>query len=249
MQNRYVGDVGDFVKLSFIRALSPGYQLGIVWYLVPDETHNNDGRHIRYLENEDWRRLDPDVFDSLTGIVRRGERSLSTLEKLVFLRGCRFASDPVPLPARYAERASARAAWLADAVRVVSDCNLVFLDPDNGIEPERFRIGTKQSIKSVSFHELQDFRRRGRQIILYHHQTRRKGGHEAEIEFNADRLRSQGFARVDAIRANRYSPRVFFLLDANREVRRRAAHFAKVWGQHHVTWYESPTSLGKTHGP
>jgi hypothetical protein len=27
MQNRYVGDIGDYVKLAVLRALSPGYHL------------------------------------------------------------------------------------------------------------------------------------------------------------------------------------------------------------------------------
>ena len=31
MQNRYTGDIGDYVKLSILRALSPGYRLGVAW--------------------------------------------------------------------------------------------------------------------------------------------------------------------------------------------------------------------------
>ena len=34
--------------------LFANYQLGIVWYLVPDENHLNDGRHIDYLSNLDF---------------------------------------------------------------------------------------------------------------------------------------------------------------------------------------------------
>jgi hypothetical protein len=30
MQNRYVGDIGDYLKLGIVRALSPGYHLGVV---------------------------------------------------------------------------------------------------------------------------------------------------------------------------------------------------------------------------
>ena len=53
MQNRYSGDIGDFSKLGLLRALLPcGIPIGINWYLVPDETHNGDGRHVKYLEKE-----------------------------------------------------------------------------------------------------------------------------------------------------------------------------------------------------
>jgi hypothetical protein len=40
MQNRYVGDTGDYLKLGILRVLSPGYRLGVAWRLFPDESHN-----------------------------------------------------------------------------------------------------------------------------------------------------------------------------------------------------------------
>jgi hypothetical protein len=46
MQDRYAGDIGDFVKLAILRALAPGWHLGVAWWLYPDESHNGDGRHI-----------------------------------------------------------------------------------------------------------------------------------------------------------------------------------------------------------
>ena len=56
MQNRYVGDIGDFGKYHLLKTLCAGnntalaLSLGVVWYRVPDENHNDDGKHIRYLE-------------------------------------------------------------------------------------------------------------------------------------------------------------------------------------------------------
>ena len=50
MQNRYVGDIGDYLKLGILRALSPKYRLGVAWWIYPDETHNADGQHIGYLD-------------------------------------------------------------------------------------------------------------------------------------------------------------------------------------------------------
>lgn len=46
MQNRYAGDIGDFIKFALLRALSPDHNLGVAWYLYPDEGHNSDGKHI-----------------------------------------------------------------------------------------------------------------------------------------------------------------------------------------------------------
>jgi hypothetical protein len=252
MQNRYVGDVGDFVKLALLRALSPGHRLGVVWYLVPDESHNGDGRHVSYLRKIEWRHLDPQVFDGLARIVANGERSVTALERFGLLRRCQFVSDLLPLPKAYAERAIARAEWLDSAVGKIRDCNLVFLDPDNGLQPERFRPASAKAIKSASFADLSCFRWPGRTLVVYHHHTRRKGGHAAETRYNADRLRAHGFDRVDALRANRYSPRAFFILNATDEIRKRAAAFARAWGDQRVTWRENPAEAGasrEAHAP
>ena len=53
MQDRYAGDIGDFMKLGLIRALvagDPPRRLGVNWYLCADESHNADGKHIGYLD-------------------------------------------------------------------------------------------------------------------------------------------------------------------------------------------------------
>jgi hypothetical protein len=39
MQNRYVGDIGDYVKLAILRALSSCRSLGVAWWLFSDESH------------------------------------------------------------------------------------------------------------------------------------------------------------------------------------------------------------------
>ena len=71
---------------------------------------------------------------------------------------------------------------------------------------------------------------------MYHHQSRRKGGHHCEIVYWAERLRAAGFATVDALRARPYSPRVYFLLNAPFDVQRRAKQIAVDW-QGWITWH------------
>ena len=65
VQNRYVGDIGDYLKLGILRALLPGHRLGVAWWLYPDENHNRDGRHVGYLQRPNrWRHFDPALFDA-----------------------------------------------------------------------------------------------------------------------------------------------------------------------------------------
>jgi hypothetical protein len=89
MQNRYVGDVGDYGKYALLRGLCdpdarPAVRLGVVWCLFPDETFNNDGKHISYLKDPQFAQLDIDLHAALAVIV-------STVEEVCLP----FASTPV----------------------------------------------------------------------------------------------------------------------------------------------------------
>jgi hypothetical protein len=92
MQNRYVGDVGDFLKIGILRSISgpvsdPEHvKVGLVWYLVPDESGNNDGKHVSYLRGDsargrELRSLDPDLYDELARIVRRRPQTIVDIER------------------------------------------------------------------------------------------------------------------------------------------------------------------------
>ena len=37
MQDRYVGDIGDFVKYALLRVITGESKLGVAWYLHPNE--------------------------------------------------------------------------------------------------------------------------------------------------------------------------------------------------------------------
>ncbi len=224
MQNRYVGDIGDYLKLGILRALSPGYQLGVAWWLFPDEAHNRDGRHIGYLRSpERWRHFDPELFDILHDLVLSTERrEVRALEQANLLGGASFASNPVPRGGPVGQRETARHDWFANVQRKLEGADLLFLDPDNGFEAAGFRPGTIKSGKSITLNEVCDLARPGRclvvsathrshqssaclvepvYLVVYHHQSRRKGGHHAEMEHWRDHLKSKGFTTVDALRA------------------------------------------------
>jgi hypothetical protein len=102
--------------------------------------------------------------------------------------------------------------------------DLVFLDPDNGLEGERL------TPKSTALAELAALRRPNRALLLYHHQTRLPGGAGAEFAQISRRLGEVGFTSTQAVRLRPYSSRFYFLLDADSIIRERMAHFAETWG-------------------
>ena len=70
--------------------------VGVVWYLVPDETHNSDGKHIHYLDpsaynQERYRDCDATLYDTLREIVRSNKRNVSSIRDCQVLPlGTRF---------------------------------------------------------------------------------------------------------------------------------------------------------------
>ena len=235
LQNRYAADIGDFVKLSMLRHLAPGSKLGVLWWLYPDEDHNADGKHVAYLDRPQlWRALDPALFDQLKLIVRSNVRNVAALQQADLFDDAIYHNIIIPTAGDAKTRKACRLEWFNQATCLLEKCNLVFLDPDNGLETKNYSAGSARAGKSVALAELKALRRTNRTIVVYHHHTRMAGGNIVELAHWGDRLAELGF-RVDALRAAVGTARAFFLLDATPELQERAAHFARRWGDK-VTW-------------
>ena len=189
MQDRYVGDVGDFGKYGLLRSLtaSGSLSLSVVWYLFPNEDHNSDGRHVGYLDKPEFDELDPQLHNELRTIIELGVRSISQIEKgPIFPTGTRFFSEPVPEARRGHDIAGARELWLERAIEESSGADLVFVDPDNGLETKSVPIKSKKSGKYVFWHELKRFWSKGHSLVVYHHLNR-----TAPVAVQTERLRQR----------------------------------------------------------
>ena len=220
MQDNYVGDIGDLAKLGLLRALSGDKtQLGIAWYLYPHE-EGTAGLHIEYLDHpEFWRSLDSDLFDGLQGIVAQwrsheGERSVADAAYLGLLPGTVFADEMLcnhPRSNGEPNRSEWRHGWFARVMERLRDCDIVFADPDSGLcDDDRFHYdGRNGNWKRLPLGEVLELSG-GRTTIVYHHNTRFKGGPRAEIEHWMEQLTGC----THAFRCRRYGNRTFFVLNA-----------------------------------
>lgn len=187
MQDRYVGDIGDFGKYGLLRALCrpqfgnerPDLALGVVWYLVPDEKHNGDGKHIRYLGppyREKFRECDPPLYDALVRIARSGSRSVSTIREagilpprtVFFETRLTFRGMPSIGKTAMRLRCDHRGRWADTGLRETDGCDLVFFDPDNGLEC-RVKRHHGKGPKYVFFDEVEPYLRRGQSLVIYQH--------------------------------------------------------------------------------
>jgi len=50
--------------------------LGVNWYLVPDENNNEDGKYISYLEKDDYRQCNEELYNILKKIVAENKRNI-----------------------------------------------------------------------------------------------------------------------------------------------------------------------------
>ena len=174
MQNRYTGDIGDFSKLGLLRALhATGLSIGLNWYLTPDETHNNDGGHTKYLTQEEFLRCDRPLALELKGILDNGKREVHLLESDDILEATFFSECLDFTGMRKAERAEFRKAWYGRSLAKLSGRNVVLVDPDNGLVV-RTAAGRPKENKYVLPEELAGNYARGSSVIYYQHKARRK---------------------------------------------------------------------------
>jgi hypothetical protein len=222
MQNRYVGDAGDFGKYGLLRHLVRDsrsgieLRLGVIWYLVDDESGNEDGRHLSYLGDPALRACDSDLRDVIKEIVEGGERCVSLIEQrkvlpegTVFFSECLSSNGPIARIVRTANRQK----WFERALGTTRDCGLVFLDPDNGLEIASAPPGSAKSHKYVLMQEVQALLAREQSVLVYQHLHRRTP-HKAQVAEGLARLR-KAFPEVPSIVATTFrrgSARTFFLL-------------------------------------
>ncbi len=231
MQNRYVADIGDYAKLGLLRKLQPFGKLGVGWWLHPDQTGNSDGKHKHYLDAPDqWRQLDPLLFDELKSIRDREYFNVKAIERSECLPDAVFHSEQIPsseVPLKL--RAELRLHWLSRVRKALEPADILFLDPDNGFAPASLKTHHGHAGKSIFLDEVRQLAQGKRATVVYHHQTRAPGGHTKEIEDWLDRLKLTGLGVGGALRCRSYSPRAFFVLTSDSEIVAALGEFAQQW--------------------
>ena len=173
MQNRYAGDVGDFGKLGLLRFLeSQGLRIGVNWYLTDDETHNDDGKFIEYTSKETFAGCDDELLFGLSDIIANNNRSIKALESKNLLISDLYYSEKMTCPPRQVQEA--RASWHQKALDYLSESDIVFLDPDNGLITKSKSKGSMKSIKYVFPEEIIDYYIQGHSVVFYNHRTHEK---------------------------------------------------------------------------
>jgi hypothetical protein len=161
VKHQYVGDINDYRKYALLRALSAGgmNRIGVCWMLTPDD----GGTHGGMVEwPEEWRGFDHPVSDLLKSINRQPERrNLRSIEQSGLIDAT-FHSEMLP------QAVEKRAAYMAACRSKFANTDLVFFDPDNGLEVA-LQKGRRNSSKYLYLDEVAALYSSGKSLMIYQH--------------------------------------------------------------------------------
>jgi len=227
MKNQYFGDINDYRKYGLLRLLTGMGRISttVCWMLTPDDGRGDGGR-VQYLDAPNhWRHYDETLFDFLQqSLHSAAPRTVDLIETSEVLPGCRVFSKVL------ADDAIMRAAYFDELAAFAAGSDLVFFDPDNGLEVKSKRYGRRQASKYVYMKEVEHTFTAGHSVLVFQfyprepHQafTDRKGAELSELV---------GIAQVYAFVTSNV---VFFLLSQPHHERTFAETSRKVsaaWGR------------------
>ncbi|MBR4132795.1 MAG: hypothetical protein IKT99_07430 [Oscillospiraceae bacterium] len=192
MQDKYVGDIGDFGKLGLLRCLAKtGLTIGVNWYHTLNDNNNKqkDGKYTEYLTRDDYKekelfqRCDCSLWKELKRIVESHHRQISSLENSGLIDAVFWSMELDFSGQTPSKRVETRNQWHNDALQKLKDQDIVFVDPDNGlIVPSAEH--TRRSNKYVLPEELKDYYASDSSVIFYQHKARKSDDEYREVFLN-----------------------------------------------------------------
>lgn len=170
MKNQYFGDINDYKKYGLLRLLG-GYgqiKTAVCWVLTEDD-NRTDGSKTKYLEQpEKWQNYDPIVYEYLREqVLDKGIRDVSYIEQDGIIPNCRFYRELIH------DAVESREDFFSGFLEFAKGADLVFFDPDNGIEIKSIPRGRKSSSKYVYWDEVKASYLAGHSLMIYQHFPRR----------------------------------------------------------------------------
>jgi hypothetical protein len=165
MKNQYFGDINDYRKYGLLRALcGDELSLAVCWMLTADDG-SADGRRLEYLDRPRlFRPFDSALFDFLEEAVARDRvRDVRRIESSGLL------GDAVFHRTLLADDLAQREMFFTEALRLARGRELLFFDPDNGLEVKSIGAGRRDSCKYLYRAELAAAWKAGHSLLVYQH--------------------------------------------------------------------------------
>jgi len=216
MKNQFFGDVNDFWKYWLLRVLTGSIgpkkdelSLAVCWMLTPDDNKPH-GKRTEYLKlpvPNIYSYLDYDLFKYLVelDIVKGKNRDIKNARNIKCLPVTSLVYEEYVPINKYA-----RLEYFNNFFKKTKGFDIVFYDPDIGLNVNSVPYGTKDSSKYLYRYELSGSYSFDHSILLFQHFGMPPGGRDLYIENMAEDLkRSIGIGEIYSFKSAHV---VFFLL-------------------------------------
>ena len=215
MQNRYAGDIGDFSKFILLKKVFGDKKIGLNWYLYPDESHTNDGVHTNYNYENDF-----GISKILNTIsCNHDKRNVDTLEKEMkkIFKDIEYFSELIEKEDECEkDRVSYRQNWFNKSIKKFKDKDVIFVDPDNGIEVSSISTkGRKKAGKYIFYDEIKQILalENVETLVIYQHYKREKNFKQKIVNEIKEKLSDElNNKNLYAVSFHKLSARVYIIV-------------------------------------
>lgn len=197
MKNQYFGDINDYRKYGLLRCLAnQNHRIFVHWMLTPDDS-GTDGNKVHYiLDASTWRKFDPELFDSLSNAVCKNQgRMVSKAAEWGLIPNANYFDKLIP------NDKEERRCLMKQGLVESQGADLVFFDPDNGMQVKSKPYGVKGSNKYLYWEELDQYWKTGVSVMVYQHFPRKN--------------RKEFLNELSEILSQRYQPKYIVLYVTN----------------------------------
>ena len=169
MKNQYFGDINDYFKYALLRKIAHegGLTVFVCWMLTADDDRR-DGNKTRYLQQpEKYRDIDPQLFDFLQDLIKTDRRDVTTIENASLIQKAQYLASLLTADRENQEK------YFRELHLKTNGFDVVFFDPDNGLEVKSVPAGRKNSEKYLYWPEFEQPAPGGHSVIVYQHFPRR----------------------------------------------------------------------------
>jgi len=167
MKEQYVGDINDYRKYALLRSLSERSNIGICWMLTPNDGGTDGNKRAYLAQITRWRGYDKRLFDLLLKTQAPGNR-LELIERSGIIPNAKYFSEIIP------DHRISRASYMDRCAQSFSECQLIFFDPDNGLDVPSKSPGQRNSSKYLYREEVRRFYSLEKSLLIYQHFCREK---------------------------------------------------------------------------
>ena len=212
MQERYLGDIHDFMKLNFLEFISKKIKnkIGLNWYLVDpknignSELSLNNGEQRNFISEDKYINRNKRLVNELQSLKKRTNRLIADYTKKTYLNDyLNFYNEKITTLNRLQ--------WFKDSILFFKNNDVLFLDPDNGLITESESNNSKRSIKYISYKEISYLYELGKTIFFCQFQSLNVD-HKTMLKEKISKISQNTNINITSpIIRNRCSPNTFYI--------------------------------------